>query len=139
MKFEKSKYFEELKPLKVEFAFGTYYFCENFIVGELNEGVHLDWNKAEQLIKAVIAHYGKNSKIAYIANRINAYSIDPQNWQRMEDKYNLLTASAIVTYNNASYLNASLEKQFTNKSIKRCLSLSEAIGWIDSLIEFNQT
>lgn len=137
MRFEKSDYFEKLNPTKVEFTFGTYYFCDNFIVGELNEGIHLDWDKAEAIFQAAINHYGKHTKVAYIANRINAYSVDPQNWKKSEEKYNFLTASAIVSYNNASYLNASLEKQFTSKSIKRCLSLSEAIKWIEGLKEFS--
>lgn len=137
MKFEKTPYYKALNPFKLELSFGNYFFCEKFIVGELFEGIHFDWSKAEELIHKVINHYGKDAKVAYIANRINAYSIDPQNWLRLENEYNILVASAIVVYNNANYINASLEKQFTNKSIKRCLSLNEAIKWVENLKEFN--
>ncbi|WP_298553430.1 hypothetical protein [uncultured Algibacter sp.] len=49
----------------------------------------------------------------------------------------MIVASAIVIYNNSNYMNASIEKQFTNRSIKRCMSLKEAIGWMESLKEFN--
>lgn len=137
MKFEKTPYFKTLNPYKLELSFGTYYFCKNFVVGELFEGVHFDWDMAKVLIKEIYSYYGEDAKFAYIANRINAYSIDPQNWLRIEKEYNILIASAIVVYNNANYINASLEKQFTNKSIKRCLSLSEAIRWVENLKEFN--
>ncbi len=136
MQFEKTCHFKTLKPLKVGLPFGNYFFCKRFIIGEPFEGVHFDWNKAELLINEVIKHYGSNAKIAYIVNRINHYSIDPQNWLKIEKKYDFLVAGAIVYYNNANYINASLEKQFTTKSIKRCLSIDEAIAWVEQLKEF---
>jgi len=136
MKFEKTSYFSKLKPFKLELEFGNYYLCEKFVVGELFEGVHLDWDMTKALITKIHAYYGKDAKIAYIANRVNAYSIDPQNWKKTEKNYNILIAGAIVVYNNSSYINASLEKLFTEKSLKRCLSLTEAIEWVESLKEF---
>jgi hypothetical protein len=137
MKFEKSLYFEKLNPFKLELPFGTYFLCPNFVVGELRESVHLDWDKAEIIIEELYSFYGTKAKIAYIANRINDYSIDPQNWIKIEQQYDLLVASAIVAYNNSTYMNASIEKNFSSKSIKRCLSLDEAIEWTYSLAEFN--
>ncbi|TBN03023.1 hypothetical protein EYD45_10745 [Hyunsoonleella flava] len=137
MKFEKTPYFEKLKPYKLELPFGNYFFCKNLVVGELFEGVHFDWIMAKILLQEIYKFYGENAKICYIANRINAYSIDPQNWLRIEKEYDILLASAIVVYNNASYINASLEKHFTKKSIKRCLSLNEAMDWVENLREFN--
>ncbi|MBC3758605.1 hypothetical protein H7U19_09335 [Hyunsoonleella sp. SJ7] len=137
MTFEKSPFFEKLKPYKLSLSFGNYYLCEHFVVAEPHEGVHFDWSKAQVLIKELNKFYGENAQVAYVANRINSYSIDPQNWLRIEKHYNILVASAIVAYNNASYINASLEKHFSNKSIKRCLSLSEAIRWVENLKEFN--
>ncbi len=137
MKFEKSPYFEKLKPLKVKLAFGNYYFCDQLVIGEINEGMHITWSMAKILIQEILKFYGDAAKIAYVANRVNSYSIDPQNWIRLEREYNFLVASAIVIYNNPSYINASLEKNFSHKSMKRCLSLSEAISWVKSLREFN--
>ncbi|WP_203255666.1 hypothetical protein [Hyunsoonleella ulvae] len=137
MEFEKSPYFESYNPYKLELAFGHYYFCKNLIVAEPFEGVHFNWDMAKVLIHEIHNHYGKNTKVCYVANRINAYSIDPQNWLRIEKEYDTLVASAIVVYNKASYINASLEKHFTQKSIKRCLSLDEALNWVKNLKEFN--
>lgn len=137
MKFEKTSYFKKLKPYKLKLPFGNYYFCENLIVGELFEGIHFDWDMATDLISEIYIFYGENAKICYIANRINAYSIDPQNWLRIEKEHDIFVASAIVVYSTPSYINASLEKHFTKKSIKRCLSLIEAINWVGNLKEFN--
>jgi hypothetical protein len=138
MKFEKSLYFEKLSPTRLELDFGTYYLCRNFFVGELNESVHFDWDKAEQVIYELYKFYGEDAKLAYIANRINDYSVDPQNWIKVETQHEFLIASAIVAYNNSTYINASIEKNFTKSSIKRCLSLTEAIEWVEGLKEFNK-
>lgn len=137
MKTEDSKYFKDLNPFKLEMPFGNYYLFKKFIVAELFESVHFDWNKAEQLIAEVFNYYGNNPKIGFIANRINHYSIDPQNWVKLEKKYNFVVASAIVVYNMSTYMNASIEKQFAKNSIKRCKSLNEAIIWVLNLKELN--
>ncbi|MDP5158656.1 MAG: hypothetical protein NWQ07_08785 [Flaviramulus sp.] len=137
MKFETSKFFKELHPFKLEMPFGNYYFFENFVVAELFEGVHFDWDKVKKLITEIIKFYGQDAQIGFISNRVNHYSIDPQNWTRLEKEYNLIVASAIIMYNNLTYINASIERQFTKKSIKRCTSITEAFDWMLNLKEFN--
>ncbi|MEP5340252.1 MAG: hypothetical protein ABJL44_14865 [Algibacter sp.] len=137
MKFEDSKYFKELKHFKLEMPFGNYYLFEHFFVSELNEGVHFDWEKVKLVAKELIAFYGENPRLVFIANRVNGYSVEPQNWIRVEKEYNIMFASAIVVYNTPSYLNASLEKHFSKNSIKRCRSIKEAIDWSNNLKEFD--
>ena len=137
MRFENYSYSETVDYKKLEMPFGTYYLCDTFFIGEINEGVHFDWNKTEQVAKKLIAYYGKGAKVGFISNRINHYSTDPSNWVKIAEKYNLIIASAIVMYNNSTYMNASIEKQFAKISIKRCMSLQEAIEWMTSLREFN--
>lgn len=137
MKFEDSKYFKNIKHYKLEMPFGNYYLFEKFFIGELNEGVHFDWEKTKLVVNELLDFYDDDQKVVFISNRINGYSVEPQNWVKVEKEYNILLASAIVTYNKPSYLNASLEKKFTDISIKRCLSLDEAIEWTINLKEFN--
>lgn len=137
MKFEASKFYKELKPLKLELPFGKYYFFDNFLISEIAEGIHFDWSKAEKLIVEIIKFYGKNVQVGFISNRINHYSVDPQNWVKLEKKHTFIAASAIVIYNNSNFMNASIEKQFAKKSIKRCRSLAEAIDWMINLKEIN--
>ncbi|WP_458626936.1 hypothetical protein [Winogradskyella sp. PC D3.3] len=136
MKFEDSKYSTQLKYTKEEFSFGTIYVTEHFLLSEFNEGIHVDYTIASELISRFSELISANTKIGYIANRYNSYSFDPQLWVDFNKDYDVFVASAIVTYSNFSYLNASLEKQFFNKSLKRCKSLEEAIEWTMNLEEF---
>jgi len=137
MTFESYSYSKTLNYTKLEMPFGTYYLCENFFISELNEGVHFDWKKAELVIQKLIKFYANDSKIGFISNRINHYSVSPSNWTKIEEKYYFIVVNAIVIYNNLNFMNASIEKQFTSKGIKRCMSLQEAIKWMENLKEFN--
>ncbi|REE25564.1 hypothetical protein DFQ09_102154 [Winogradskyella pacifica] len=136
MKFEDCKYSKQLAYKKEAFSFGTVYVTEYFLLSEFNEGIHVDHKIASELISRFSNLISKGIKIGYIANRFNSYSFDPQLWVDFNKDYDAFVASAIVTYSNFSYLNASLEKKFFNKSLKRCKNIEEAIGWIMNLKEF---
>ncbi|GAA4808918.1 hypothetical protein [Litoribaculum gwangyangense] len=137
MKFEDSIYYKSLNPPKLEFPFGNYYLLEKFVVAELFEGVHFDWEKTKLLIGRIVDFYGENPKIGFISNRINHYSIDPQNWLKWEKEYGFVVASAIVIYNSSNLMNASIEKKFANRRIKSCQSITEAIDWMLNLEELS--
>ncbi|SFD49138.1 hypothetical protein SAMN04489722_110144 [Algibacter lectus] len=115
---------------EIELPFGTYYFCNNIVISELNEGVHFDWDKCSMMINKILEFYGEDCKIGFISNRINNYSVDPNNWVRAHSEYNFMIASAIIIYQNSSYKVATLEKYFSQKKLKRCLSLEEGITWL---------
>lgn len=138
MKFEDSKYSKRFPYKKEVFHFGTLYLTKHFVISELNEGIHVDHNIAGELISRFTDYIKHGIKIGYIANRYNAYSFNPQLWVDFNNEYDFLVASAIVSYTDFSYLNASLEKQFFNKSLKRCNSLDEAIEWMINLEEFKK-
>lgn len=110
MKFENSKFYKNLKPDKLLLPFGNFYLYEKFVVAEMHEGVHFDWNKTEILIKELLNYYGEKPKIAFVSNRINHYSIDPQNWAKWKTEFDFIIASAIIVYNNATLMNATIEK-----------------------------
>lgn len=138
MKFENSKYSKRLGYKKVEFSFGSLYVTKHFVISELNEGIHVDHSTASELIGRFTDDIQKGIKIGYIANRMNSYSFEPQLWLDFNNEYDFLVATAIVSYNDFSYLNSSLEKHFFQKSLKRCTSLDEAIEWMLSLEEFQK-
>ncbi|MDG5491447.1 hypothetical protein [Psychroserpens sp. SPM9] len=139
MKFETSKYSKSLEYKKVEFPFGTLYTTKHFVISELNEGIHVDYNLVSELISAFSEDIKKGLRIGYIANRINSYSFEPQLWLDFNNEYDFLVASAVVSYNDFSYLNSSLEKHFFKKSLKRCHNLDDAIEWMMALDEFQKT
>jgi hypothetical protein len=136
MTFEDSKYSKLIPYKKVQFPFGTFYLTKHFTISEFNEGVHVDYAIASDIISHFSEEIKRGFKIGYIANRINSYSFDPQLWKEVSDDYDFLVASAVVSYTNFNHLNASLEKHFSEKSLKRCKSLDEAIKWILDLKEF---
>lgn len=135
MTFENSKYSNLLEYKKVEFPFGNVYITKQFIISELNEGIHVDYDLVSKLISRFSEDISNDIRIGYIANRINAYSFEPQLWLDFNNDFDLLVASAVVTYSDFGYLNSSLEKHFFKKSLKRCRSLDEAIEWMMELDE----
>ena len=135
MTFENSKYSNLIDYKKVVFPFGNVYITKQFIVSELNEGIHVDFTMVSELIGEFSEDISNDIRIGYIANRLNSYSFEPQLWLDFNNDYDFLVASAVVTYSDFGYLNSSLEKHFFKKSLKRCHSLDEAIAWMMELDE----
>lgn len=138
MRFEESKYFTLIPHAKIEFSFGNFFLCKNFIISEINEGIHFDWDKIIEVIGAVQDYYSSDLEIAYISNRVDAYSFEPQLWRKFHKEFDFIIAIAAVAYSDFGYINASIEKQFTTMSLKRCDNLDEAISWVNNLKEFSQ-
>ncbi|WP_338730781.1 hypothetical protein [Mangrovimonas cancribranchiae] len=138
MTFENSPFYKRLEHKKVVYSFGTFYFCDMFFVSELNEGIHFDWDKITQVISTIYDIYGNyNIKLAHISNRVNSYSTEPHLWIHFNQEFGFVVASAIVSYSEMNYINATIEKRFSKNSIKRCASLEQAIEWVKNLREFN--
>jgi len=133
VKFIESKYFGELDHSKLDFEYGNVYLFDNFVIAEIYEGIHLDWDKTKVFAEKLIEYYGSGIKLGYISNRVNSYSVDPQSWKRTEKTYNLVLAASIVSYNVFSSLNAKIENHFATNKIQNYASLDEAISWIKSI------
>lgn len=127
MTLEHYPFSKNLNYTKLEMPFGRYYLFSSFIISELHEGVHFDWEKTELMVLKLKEFYDEGVKIGFISNRINHFSVDPSNWTKIEKKYNFIRSSAIVIYNQSNFMNASIEKQFTNTPISTYRSLEEAI------------
>lgn len=137
MYFENSLFSKSLNYDKVVLDFGTYYMCDDFFIMEINEGEHLNWDKLNKLLDSLRAYYGNHKTLAYIANRVNAYSIDPVLWSYFDEDDSILIAASIVSYRDSTYINANIEKQMASIPMKRALSLGEAINWVQQLKELN--
>jgi hypothetical protein len=135
MKFEESPISISLSYEKVELNFGKYYFLDNYFIMEVNEGEHLNWDKLNQLLASLRDKYGYHKSLAYIANRVNAYSIDPVLWSYFDKDDSILIAAAIVSYRDSTFINANIEKQLASIPIKRAKNLLEAINWVNQLDE----
>ena len=129
MKVENSKYVR-LEHKKINFHFGNFYFFNDFIIGELNEGIHFDLVKILQVVDKINNYYGENFKLVYIANRINSYSTDPQSWPKLQAiGHNFIVATALVSYNDIGFKVAAVEKQISKTYLKRYNNLNDAIIW----------
>ena len=80
MRFEESPFSKSLSYKKIVLEFGVNYLFDDFFIMEVNEGVHFNSEKLNQLITEIRSHYGDHKKVAYVSNRIHSYSIDPVLW-----------------------------------------------------------
>jgi hypothetical protein len=138
MNFEKSKHYNFINSKNSILPFGTLYFFDYFCISEINEGVHLGLDECQEILISLVDYYGDNLKIAFISNRINSYSVEPRLWMNFQKDYEFIVANAIISYNDFSYMNSTIEKRFSQNSLKRCHSINEAIEWVLDLKEFNQ-
>lgn len=141
MNFENSKYSRLLKYQKFSLDSGDLYLTENnLIISELKSGIHVNLDLLVDFFTHPPFAFKKGQSYGYIANRINSYSFDPNVWADLNSSdHDYLVAAAIVAYDTTNFINATIEKKFYNKSLKRCSSLDEAIEWMQSLREFNQS
>lgn len=108
---------------------GTYYFFENFIIAEINEGVTYTWESAQDIIEAALEHYGENPSICYITNRVNKYEVKPSDWLKFFRKSYFINGYAIVSYTERGWINAILEKFFLSTKVEYFSDLYEAVKW----------
>lgn len=133
MKFEHSRYFNSLKYPKLKILYGELFFFDEFVVIEINEGVHLDFKKMLKIMSPIIDFYGADAKIYYISNRINSYSSTPQEWVDIIKENDLIIAGAIVFYTPSSLMNAEIENYICPKEVKGFRSLEKAIDWVQNI------
>ncbi|MBP0902294.1 hypothetical protein ACFSKN_17405 [Mariniflexile gromovii] len=130
MKFEEFKNLSKFSHKKIQLSFGKFFICEDFVVAELNHELHVDWSIIQKIANMIIEHYGNTKKIGFISNKVNSYSIDPFVWVTFSKEYDFIEAAAIVWYNDAGFMSATLEKIFLKNSVKLCESLEEAVQWV---------
>lgn len=119
--------------------YGSFFFFDDFIISEINEGVLFNWEKAKKVIDLAYAHYGPNPELVYISNRINSYSVVPQDWLKFFSNKHPLVAMAVVAKSKKSTINLKMEKLFFFSNIKKFNDLEEAIAWSRQLIRLKKS
>jgi hypothetical protein len=136
MKFENSSYYSTTTSKKVSLPIGDIYLLDFFCIAEFKEGVHIDIEACEDIVIALVDHYGENLKIGFISNRIASFSIDLKQWIKFNTDYDFIVASAIVFYDDLNFNIATIEKYLSHYSTKRCHTLDQSIEWMRNLKEF---
>lgn len=136
MRFEASPYHDTMAFKKVTLPIGDFYMLDFFVIAEINEGVHIGTEACQEILIALVAHYGEDLKIGFISNRIHSFSIDIRLWVKYNTDFDFIFATAIVFYDDLNFNMATLEKKLSNYSTKRCHNLEQAIDWMSHLREF---
>ncbi|AXP80795.1 hypothetical protein CJ739_1709 [Mariniflexile rhizosphaerae] len=136
MKFENSTYYGAIDSKKVTLDIGNLYLLDFFCIAEFKEGVHIGIEECEDIVMALVDHYGEDLKIGFISNRIASFSIDLKQWIKFNTDYDFIVASAIVFYDDLNFNIATIEKYLSHNSTKRCCTLNQSIEWMRNLKEF---
>ena len=113
------------------FNFGSFYFFDDFIISEINEGELFEWDKAQKVLEVGEKFYkNKGSQVNYISNRVHDYSIKPQDWLAYLNKRDLFKVFAVVTYRKTAIYNLVIERFFYKGEIFSFESLLEAVNFI---------
>ena len=126
-----SKLKHELEDVYI-LSTGVFYFFDDFIISEINEGVHFNWEAAQDIIELALNHYGSGSRISYISNRVYSYSIEAQDWLKFFKSRHSLRAFAVVTYSKSGLINVMMEKIFFKSKIKTFENLYDAADWVST-------
>ncbi|WP_378176954.1 hypothetical protein [Aquimarina sp. SS2-1] len=113
---------------------GTFYFYDNFLIAEMNEGVSIDFDKASKLFLLTKEHYGNNVPFVYITNRVNSYSFKPTTHFKSAKLFPNLKGYGAVIYDSINNKIASLEQSFLDVPTKIFDNLEDAVQWVDELI-----
>ncbi|WP_435577473.1 hypothetical protein [Gilvibacter sp.] len=128
MNFLDTNYAEQVKKT-LELPQATFYFLEDLIIGEIDEGSHYNMKNALPLVKAAKDFYGKNAQIGYISNRVNNYTVSPRDWMNFYKENRYLKAVALVCYTPTKYSKGTFEKMFIPTQTKQFSCLETAILW----------
>jgi len=116
----------------IDIGFCTLKFYKNYMITTINEGVHVDKEQNEALIK-IAENYYSNQPFVYISHRVNSYSVNPNVYPRTSKTKNL-AGLAVVTHDFKAKRNAQIEKLFLHKPFEIFATLTEAFNWADELI-----
>ncbi|KQC32126.1 hypothetical protein AAU57_01415 [Nonlabens sp. YIK11] len=117
---------------KLEFRFGEFYLCKDFIVSEVYEGFVFGVEEATQVVDESVAYYNKMElfhKKLYIANRIHKYSVKPTGWLKFGHLRKYLYGYCVVDDTQHGVMSAILESKFVPIAFKSVTSLGDAIDW----------
>lgn len=116
----------------LEMDIGTAYFYNNIVVVEAKEGVTISYKTGFSFLVKGLQYMGTKPWV-YIANRINSYSVNPNDYKYLE-KIPTLRGIAIVTPTDLGKQNAALEANFFNKDFIVLENLSSAYDWATALL-----
>ncbi|RNC92211.1 MAG: hypothetical protein ED555_03670 [Allomuricauda sp.] len=127
-KVKELDFFKNIKEIR-EYQFGSFYFFEGLVIGELNAGITFGWEMGKKAIDAAKEIFGEDLPIAYISNRINDYYVVPADWGKFFKNRHQLDFYCVVGETKGSFASLVMERVFFKNSIKQFTDLEKAIEW----------
>lgn len=112
--------------------FGNFYFYEKFVISEIEEGVNFNAEKADMVMKLIVAHYGTCKYLGYISNRINEYTVSKDAWNIFA-KSSRFNGYATVPKVKESFWNKFKNIGKISAKNQSFTDLLEAASWLTSL------
>ncbi|MBA6313642.1 hypothetical protein [Cellulophaga baltica] len=119
---------------RYQLTIGTFYFYENYVVSEVNEGIALSFETLQEVIQLGKEHYGKHTPFVFISNRVNSYSFNPTSHFKTVPMFPNVKGFAVVVYDSINKEIAEMEQTFVHKPVHIFDDLSDAIIWAEKLI-----
>ncbi|KAA3623717.1 MAG: hypothetical protein DWP94_05435 [Flavobacterium sp.] len=110
----------------------TVYFYKDIVIVEAKEGVTLSYKTAFSILVMGLKYVGSRPFV-YVANRVNSYSVNPNDYVYLE-KVPTLKGIAIVTPTELGRKNAELELNFFRKPMEIFDNVSDAYLWGKQLL-----
>lgn len=88
------------------------HFFNHIAVLEFNEGVHMDLISFRKSMNDITSYFGTTRPFGLVCNRVNSYSIDLLDIEKISQLMPNMVAYGIVTYNEAGRMNAIIESNF---------------------------
>ncbi|WP_424494020.1 hypothetical protein [Salinimicrobium sp. GXAS 041] len=117
----------------VELSFVVLRFHEGFVVARIKNGVVLDHEKLDELLRTVQKFFN-GKKHVYISERINDYNVDPLIYpQLVQEK--TLSGIAIICKTAAAVKGANFEKKFSKVPFEVFMEFEDAREWALELLK----
>ena len=94
---------------------------------EISEGVSISYKTGHETFKRLLSIVGDKPWV-YISNRVNSYSLDPNDYKHL-NQIPTLKGIGVIQYKKSIQTALELEKMFVRKPFKTFNDLDSAIEW----------
>jgi hypothetical protein len=103
------------------------YFSDDIVVVEIKAFTIVSKREALSIITAIEDEMGDTSKLHYISNRVDVYSLRPTEYAKVKSKVDNFKSYSVITYGQVGFTNLVFERMFLKTPITRYDSLVDAV------------
>ena len=116
---------------------GKLYFFKHLVIIEINEGVHVSYENASTMIIKIKSFFGGKLPMGIISNRINNYSVEVLDYDKLFKYMPNIKAFSVVYYNIQNSYNIEIEKSFSPVPFHGYNNIDDAIKNTLNIIKNN--